>query len=118
MYPLLQPDRIKQFGAVNRHYDSWRRDVPYKPGIGVGVIGKDPDPTPEADKPIEATEQRVPPGKSRVAFPSPTMDNNTALNKLPGSRSGAAQGGPFLDYFNEDYHRGFSDMLGEVTIPR
>ncbi|XP_067434660.1 centrosome and spindle pole associated protein 1 isoform X1 [Thunnus thynnus] len=116
--PEKKPDRIKQFGAVNRHYDSWRRDVPYKPGIGVGVIGKDPDPTPEADKPIEATEQRVPPGKSRVAFPSPTMDNNTALNKLPGSRSGAAQGGPFLDYFNEDYHRGFSDMLGEVTIPR
>lgn len=121
MYLLFKPDRIKQFGAVNWHYDSWRRDVPYKPGIGVEAAGKDPNPMPKVDKPTDDTEQRASPGKSHVSFPSPTTDNNTALIQLPQKTvpgSGAAQGGPSLDYFNEDYHRDFSDMLGDVAVPR
>ncbi|KAF0028121.1 hypothetical protein F2P81_019208 [Scophthalmus maximus] len=56
-----QPDRIKQFGAVNR-----QRGVPY-------ALGMD-------DRPTETTEQRGP--------------------------------------FNEDYHRDFYNMLGEVAVTR
>ncbi|XP_062297968.1 centrosome and spindle pole-associated protein 1 [Scomber scombrus] len=113
--PEKKPDRIKQFGAVNRRYESRKRDVPYKPETGLEVMRKDPNPKPKADIPIEDTEQRAPPGKP---LPSLTVGNNTVLNQLPGSRSEAAQGGPSLDYFNEDYHSDFSDMLEEVAIPR
>ncbi|KAM7369940.1 hypothetical protein PAMP_011228 [Pampus punctatissimus] len=115
--PEKKPDRIQQFGAVNRHHDSCRHDVSYKPIKGVEATGKDPYPTPKADKPIENTEQRASTGKSRVAFPSLNVDNNTALSQ-PGSGSGAALGGPSLGYFKEDYHRDFSDMLGGVAISR
>lgn len=113
---LFQPDRIKQFGAANRQYDSWRRDVPYKPGIGLEALGKDPNQKPKDDKPTVDTEERAPPGKSHV-------DYSTALSQLrgktvPGTGTRAAQGVPSLDCFNEDYHRDFSDMLGEVAIPR
>ncbi|XP_047185940.1 centrosome and spindle pole-associated protein 1 isoform X2 [Scophthalmus maximus] len=59
--PEKTPDRIKQFGAVNR-----QRGVPY-------ALGMD-------DRPTETTEQRGP--------------------------------------FNEDYHRDFYNMLGEVAVPR
>ncbi|CAK6972358.1 centrosome and spindle pole-associated protein 1 [Scomber scombrus] len=113
--PEKKPDRIKQFGAVNRRYESRKRDVPYKPETGLEVMRKDPNPKPKADIPIEDTEQRAPPGKP---LPSLTVGNNTVLNQLPGSRSEAAQGGASLDYFNEDYHSDFSDMLEEVAIPR
>ncbi|XP_044031547.1 centrosome and spindle pole-associated protein 1 isoform X2 [Siniperca chuatsi] len=114
--PEKEPDRIKQFGAVNRHYDSGKRDVPYKPGIDQEAVGKDPNPGCINDKPTEATEQRALPGKSHV-------DYSTALSQLtgrtvPGSGRRAARIVPSLDYFNEDYHRDFSNMLGEVAIPR
>ncbi|XP_033495349.1 centrosome and spindle pole-associated protein 1 [Epinephelus lanceolatus] len=114
--PEKQPDRIKQFGAVNRQYDSWRRDVPYKPGIDLEAGGKDPNPRPTDDKPIQDTEQRSPPGKSH-------KDYSAALSQLtgttaPGSITRAVQGVSPLDYFNEDYHRDFSNMLGEVANPR
>ncbi|KAE8279906.1 Centrosome and spindle pole associated protein 1 [Larimichthys crocea] len=75
--PEKKPDRIKQFGAVNRHYDSWRRDVPYKPGVDVETVGKDPDPRPKEDKPAKDREQRAPPGKYHV-------DYNTPLSQLTG----------------------------------
>ncbi|XP_075937023.1 centrosome and spindle pole-associated protein 1 isoform X2 [Anarhichas minor] len=86
--PEKQPDRFKQFGSMNR-----RRGVSQ-----------------------EDTEQRAPPGKSHV-------DHSTALSQLaektaPGSGTRAAQGVPSLDYFDEDYHRNFSNMLGEVANPR
>ncbi|XP_059182691.1 centrosome and spindle pole-associated protein 1 isoform X2 [Centropristis striata] len=114
--PEKQPDRIKQFGAVNRQHDSLRRDVPYKPGIDLEAVGKDPNPKPKDDKPTEHIEQITSPGKSHV-------DYSTALSQLTGktkpwSRTRAAEGGSTLDYFNEDYHRDFSNILGEVTNPR
>lgn len=113
---LFQPNRIKQFGTVNRRYDSWRRDVAYKPGIDLEATGKDSNPRLKVDKPTEDTEQRSPPGKSHV-------DYGAALGQLTGktvsgSATRAAQGVPSLDCFNEDYHRDFSNMLGEVAIPR
>ncbi|XP_060950287.1 centrosome and spindle pole associated protein 1 [Limanda limanda] len=65
--PEKTPDRIKQFGAVNRRHVSSRRDEISH------MLGVDLEP---------------------------------------------AQGVPSLGYFNGDYHRDFSNMLGEVTIPR
>lgn len=116
MHHLFQPDRIKQFGAANRQYESWRRDVPYKIGIDLEAVGKDPNQRPKDDKPTEDTEQRATPGQSHV-------DYSTALSQLrgktvPDSGTRVAQGVPSLDYFSEDYHRDFLNMLGEVAIPR
>lgn len=99
---MLQPDRIKQFWAVNRQYDSLRRDVPYKPGVDLEAVGKDPNPRPKDEKPTKDTKLRSAPGKSHV-------DYSTALSQLTGKTA---------DYFNEDYHRDFSNMLGEVANPR
>lgn len=111
-----QPNRIKQFGAVNRQYDSWRRDVPYKPGIDLEAEGKDPNLRPKDNKPTENAEQRAPKGKSQVDYS--TALSQLAGNTVPGFGTEAAQAFPSLDYFNEDYHRDFSNMLGEVAIPR
>ncbi|XP_040922248.1 centrosome and spindle pole-associated protein 1 [Toxotes jaculatrix] len=114
--PEKKPDRIMQFGAVNRQYDSWRRDVPYKPGIDVEAVGKDSDPRPIDNKPTENAEKKAPPGKSQVDYS--TALGQLAGNTVPGFGMGAAQGVSSLDCFNEDYHKDFSNMLGEVTIPR
>nr|XP_020455583.1 centrosome and spindle pole-associated protein 1 isoform X2 [Monopterus albus] len=103
--PEKEPDRIKQFGIVNRQYDSWRWDR-----------GKDTNLRPKDDKSVEDTEQRGPPGKSQVYY-SPTV-NQLIRKTVPESGMESAQGVPSLDYFNEDYHRDFSNMLGEVAIPR
>ncbi|XP_078147664.1 centrosome and spindle pole-associated protein 1 [Centroberyx gerrardi] len=121
--PEKKPDRIKQFGAVNRQYEGWRRDVPYKPGIGVDALGNDPNPRPRDDKPTLGTEERGRPGKPQVTFPSPTLDHSTALSQLaghtgPGLGMGAAPGVPSLSLFNEDYHRNLSNTLGEMAAPR
>ncbi|XP_050922574.1 centrosome and spindle pole-associated protein 1 isoform X1 [Lates calcarifer] len=114
--PEKEPNRIKQFGAVNRQYDSWRRDVPYKPGIDLEAEGKDPNLRPKDNKPTENAEQRAPKGKSQVDYS--TALSQLAGNTVPGFGTEAAQAFPSLDYFNEDYHRDFSNMLGEVAIPR
>ncbi|XP_022062182.2 centrosome and spindle pole associated protein 1 isoform X2 [Acanthochromis polyacanthus] len=102
--PEKEPDRIKQLGGVNLHYDSLRWDVPHKPGIEMESEGKDLNRRPKDDKPSNKTEQMVPRGKSEVTVPRSGMR--------------AAQGFPSLDYFSEDYHRHFSNTLGEVAIQR
>ncbi|XP_042366848.1 centrosome and spindle pole-associated protein 1 [Plectropomus leopardus] len=111
--PEKQPDRIKQFGAINRHYDSWRRDVPYKPGIDLEAGEKELNPRPTDDKPTKDTQQRGRSGKSHV-------DYSAALSQLTEKtvQGRAAQGLSSLDYFNDNYHRDFSNMLGEVANPR
>jgi len=93
MMPLFQPDRRKQFGALNGQYDSWRRGVSQ-----------------------EDTEQRGPPGRTHV-------DSRTALSQLtektaPGSGTRAAHGVPSLHYLDEDYHRASSSLLAQVANPR
>ncbi|XP_068438170.1 centrosome and spindle pole-associated protein 1 isoform X4 [Clinocottus analis] len=82
----------QQFGAINRQYGSWRRDVSQ-----------------------EDTEQRGPAGKSHV-------DYSTALSQLtekaaPGSGRRAAHDVPPLEYYDEDY-RDSSSMLAGVANPR
>ncbi|XP_028289339.1 uncharacterized protein cspp1a [Parambassis ranga] len=61
--PEKRPDRIMQFGTINHHYGSLGREVPYKSGVGLDAIGKDPN-------------------------------------------------------FSDDYHKDFSNMLGEVATLR
>ncbi|XP_034415606.1 centrosome and spindle pole associated protein 1 [Cyclopterus lumpus] len=91
--PGKQPDRRKQFGAINRQYDSWRRDVSQ-----------------------EDTEQRGPPGNTHVDFS--TAPSQLTEKTAPGSGTRAAHGVPSLHYLDEDYHRDSSSMLAEVAIPR
>ncbi|TNN88915.1 Centrosome and spindle pole associated protein 1 [Liparis tanakae] len=86
---IHDPERRKQFGAINGQYDSWRRGVSQ-----------------------EDTEQRGPPGRTHV-------DSRTALSPLTektGTR--AAHGVPSLHYLDEDYHRASSGMLAQVANPR
>ncbi|KAM4605914.1 centrosome and spindle pole-associated protein 1 [Polymixia lowei] len=124
--PEKKPDRIKQFGAVNREYGGWRRDVPYRPGMGVDASGNDPSPGPRDNKPSAGAEERGPAGRPHVAFPSPTaLDYSLALAQLAGrtvpgagTGTGAAPGVPGLSSVNEDFHRSLSNTLGEMAAPR
>ncbi|XP_069007777.1 centrosome and spindle pole-associated protein 1 [Embiotoca jacksoni] len=111
-------DRIKQFGPLIRQNDSLKQNVSHKHRTQLEAEGKDPYPRPKDDKTVENTEHRAPSAKSQVDF-------STALSQLPGKTvpvsgmgAAAARGVPSLDYFNEDYHRDFSNMLGDVNMPR
>nr|XP_046227260.1 centrosome and spindle pole-associated protein 1 isoform X2 [Scatophagus argus] len=114
--PEKEPDRIKQFGAVKQQFDSWRRDVPYKPGIDLEAVEENPNPRPKHDRPTEDTEQTGPLAKSLIDYS--TVPSQLTEKTGPGSRMRAAEGVPSLGYFNEDYHKDFSNMLGEVALPR
>ncbi|KAM6971588.1 centrosome and spindle pole-associated protein 1 [Tautogolabrus adspersus] len=114
--PEKEPDRYKQFGAVHLHYDRWKQDICKKPGIDLEPKEKDPNSQAKNHKATEGAEQNTPLGMSH-------MDYNTALSQLTGTPSPesgtrAAQGVPSFDYFNEDYHRHFSNMLGEAAMQR
>lgn len=120
---FFQPDRIRQFGAVNREYDGWRQDVPYRPGIGVDALGMNPSPRPREDKPSVGTEERGLPEKPQVALPPPWLGHSAALGQLTGRRvagsgMGAGAGVPGVFSFNEDFHRSLSNTLGEIAAPR
>ncbi|XP_030611857.1 centrosome and spindle pole-associated protein 1 isoform X2 [Archocentrus centrarchus] len=114
--PEKEPNGIQQVGSVNHDYNSLRRDVPHKPGKALEAEGKHPNPSLENGKPTENTEQRANPGKSQLDF-------SAALRQLPGKTVPTdgmelPQGVPSLDYFGADYHRDFSNILGEPTVPR
>ncbi|KAM4687563.1 centrosome and spindle pole-associated protein 1 isoform 2-T3 [Discoglossus pictus] len=92
--PEKQPDRLRQFGAINRRYDVPDRNVPYRPG-GVYEPGRnDQRPT---------IEEKLPPERPRVAFQTPDPDPVAPPVSYP---------------INEDYHRGLSNSLGEIVAPR
>lgn len=116
IHHLYRPDGNKQFGAVNQKHDSGRGDVPYNPTRDLEAVGKDLNPRQKDVTPAEDTEQRAPVGR----FPK---DYSTARGQLtgqtvPGSETGEEKSVLSLGYVNEDYHRDFSNMLGDVTIPR
>lgn len=124
-----QPDRIMQFGAVNREYEGRRRDIPYRPGVGLDALGTNSSPRPCQEMPEAGTEERGPPGRPRVAFPSPPMDYTNILGQLTGAggprlemgagaRLGAGMGVPGGAPLNEDFHRSLSSTLGEIVAPR
>ncbi|XP_062377506.1 centrosome and spindle pole-associated protein 1 isoform X3 [Sardina pilchardus] len=116
--PEKQPDRIKQFGAVNRDYEGRRRrDVPYRPGPSLDSFGGN-----SARKPPEeragGAEERTPPERPHVAFQSPPLvDYSASLAQLAAAGGGGrveAGGAPI----NEDFHRNLSGTLGEMIAPR
>ncbi|XP_078543320.1 centrosome and spindle pole-associated protein 1 isoform X2 [Lissotriton helveticus] len=101
--PEKQPDRLRVFGAQNRQHDVPERNVPYRPGRGVGPGNPK---MPFEERP--AVEERRPPEKPRVAFQHPASDRPDF-----GNNYGAA---PVS--VNENYYRGLSNTLGEMMAPR
>ncbi|KAJ8010698.1 hypothetical protein DPEC_G00077820 [Dallia pectoralis] len=91
--PEKQPDRIKQFGVVNRNSEGQRRDIPNW------------SPRPRQQRPDVGTES-VPPGRPRAAFPSLPMTD--VQGQLPWA------GAPL----NENFPRGLSGSLAEMIVPR
>ncbi|XP_077126726.1 centrosome and spindle pole-associated protein 1 isoform X2 [Ranitomeya variabilis] len=97
--PEKQPDRLRQFGAINRHQEMSDRNVPYRPGILV-------DPQKTSRTAME--EEKSPPERPRVAFQTPLPESSVPGNAFPTAFNPA----------NEEYHRGISNTLGEIVAPR
>lgn len=120
---VFQPDRIKQFGAVNREYEGRRqRDVPYRPGHTLDSLEDD-----SARKhPKERTagvgaEERAPPERPHVAFQSPPLvDYSPSLAQLAAVSGGGRfeAGRDVVGPVNQDFHRNLSNTLGEMIAPR
>ncbi|XP_041670613.1 centrosome and spindle pole-associated protein 1 [Cheilinus undulatus] len=94
-------DPKKEFGSENPGYNRLKENISTKPGIDQEIIKKDQNPSPN-----EMAD----------------VDYSTGLSQLrgmpmPGSGTGVGHV-PLLDYFNEDYHRDFSNMMGDVAIQR
>ncbi|XP_036414474.1 centrosome and spindle pole-associated protein 1 isoform X2 [Colossoma macropomum] len=123
---LPQPDRIKQFGAVRREYEGRRRDVPYRPGLGLDTLGADSDRKTQEEKSLQGLEEKKePPERPRVAFQSPILEYSAALGHLAnaagpgfGAEAGAWQGVGGITPFSEDFQKGLSGTLGEMVSPR
>ncbi|XP_053571073.1 centrosome and spindle pole-associated protein 1 [Bombina bombina] len=94
--PEKQPDRLRQFGAVNRHQDVPDRNVPYRPGAYESEKTGRRDQKP-------AFEDKAPPGRPRVAFQTPVPEVVVPASNFPA---------------NEEFHRGLSSALGEIVAPR
>ncbi|XP_072544947.1 centrosome and spindle pole-associated protein 1 isoform X2 [Salminus brasiliensis] len=126
--PEKQPDRIKLFGAVRREYEARRRDVPYRPGLGLDAIALDSDRRIQDERPPQGPEERsMPPNRPRVAFQSPILEYSTALGHLanatgPGFGTGAADGARLgtggVFPVSEEFQKGLSETLGEMVSPR
>ncbi|XP_062336348.1 centrosome and spindle pole-associated protein 1 [Osmerus eperlanus] len=119
--PEKQPDRIKQFGAVNRDYESRRPDIPYRPGVGLDALGTNHNPRPREEKPSLGRADRGPPEKPRVAFPPPSVDYSAALGQLAAGAavgSSLGMGVPGVAPPNHNFHMGLSSTLGEMVAPR
>ncbi|XP_063779928.1 centrosome and spindle pole-associated protein 1 isoform X2 [Pseudophryne corroboree] len=101
--PEKQPDRLRQFGAINRQQEMTDRNVPYRPGILL-----DPQKTSRRVENKPVTEERAPPERPRVAFQTPLPEP-----ALPGNGFSAA-----LNAAHDEYHRGLSSALGEIVAPR
>ncbi|XP_069076392.1 centrosome and spindle pole-associated protein 1 isoform X2 [Pleurodeles waltl] len=97
--PEKQPDRLRVFGAQNRQHDAPERNVPYRPGSGLGPGNPK---MPVEERP--AVEERMPPEKPRIAFQQPASDRPD-YGAAPVS-------------VNENYYRGLSNTLGEIRAPR
>lgn len=105
-----QPDRIKQFGAIRREPEGRRRDVPYKPGMGLDTLGANGDKRPQE-------VEREPPARPRMAFQSPILDYNAALGHL-GNPASTGVGTSGIVAFSENFHKDISGTIGEIVAPR
>ncbi|XP_073439980.1 centrosome and spindle pole-associated protein 1 isoform X2 [Dendrobates tinctorius] len=97
--PEKQPDRLRQFGAINRPQEMSDRNVPYRPGILVDS---------QKTSRTAMEEEKSPPERPRVAFQTPLPESAVTANAFPSAFNSA----------NEEYHRGISSTLGEIVAPR
>ncbi|KAG9356168.1 hypothetical protein JZ751_001012 [Albula glossodonta] len=95
--PEKPPDRIRQFGLVGRDSAQLGRGLDVPAGGDFGGVPQ---------------EERLPPERPRVAFQSPLLDYSAALGALGGSATGG------VTPIHEDFHRGPSSNLGEITASR
>ncbi|MEE6463821.1 hypothetical protein FKM82_006063 [Ascaphus truei] len=100
---LTQPDRLRQFGAVNRRQEVPDGNVPYRPGVPFG-----PEKAGRRSDPRHAFEEMAPPERPRVAFQTPDPEAGVIGSNLAG----------VINPANEEYHRGLSNALGEIVAPR
>ncbi|XP_050954414.1 centrosome and spindle pole-associated protein 1 isoform X2 [Labeo rohita] len=118
--PEKKPDRIKQFGAMTREHEGRKRDVPYRPGLGLEEFRADSARRLKEERPQKET---APPERPRVAFQSPSQDHSTVLSRLAntsglGLEAGAGFGANDTTSNTEDNHRSLSRTLGEIVAPR
>ncbi|XP_053343660.1 centrosome and spindle pole associated protein 1-like [Clarias gariepinus] len=107
---LLQPDRIKQFGSARREHEGRRRDVLFKPGIGLD--------TPRANEDKKTQDvKREPPKRPSMAFQSPVLEYSATPGQLGNTTStGVRNSG--ITAFSENFHKGLSGAIGEMVPPR
>ncbi|KAM9308386.1 centrosome and spindle pole-associated protein 1 [Gastrophryne carolinensis] len=101
--PEKQPDRLRQFGAINRQQEMADRNVPYRPGVLM-----DPEKMSRRVENKSAIEEKVPPERPRVAFQTPVPEPS-----VPGSGYAVA-----IHPGYDEFHRGISSTLGEIVAPR
>ncbi|XP_018409709.1 PREDICTED: centrosome and spindle pole-associated protein 1 [Nanorana parkeri] len=98
-----EPDRLRQFGAINRQQDMPDRNVPFRPGV---LIDSEKTGRRVENKPV--IEEKAPPERPRVAFQTPVPEP-------------AVTGSGYAVAYNpaqEDFHRGILSTLGEIVAPR
>ncbi|KAL1248715.1 hypothetical protein QQF64_022033, partial [Cirrhinus molitorella] len=118
--PEKKPDRIKQFGAVTREHEGRKKDVPYRPGLGLEEFRADSARHLKEERPQKET---APPERPRVAFQSPYLECSTVLSRLAntsglGLEAGAGFGANDITSATEHNHRSLSRTLGEIVAPR
>uniref|UniRef100_A0A8C5PML4 Centrosome and spindle pole associated protein 1 n=1 Tax=Leptobrachium leishanense TaxID=445787 RepID=A0A8C5PML4_9ANUR len=101
--PEKQPDRLRQFGAINRPQEVVDHNIAYRPGVTY-----DPEKIVRRNEQKPAYEERAPPEKARVAFQTPTLESAVIGNEFPVAANPA----------NEQFHRGLASALGEIVVPR
>ncbi|KAM5157916.1 centrosome and spindle pole-associated protein 1 [Mantella aurantiaca] len=101
--PEKQPDRLRQFGAVNRQHEMIDRNVPYRPGVLI-----DSEKTGRKVENKQIFEDKAPPERPRVAFQTPAPEPAITGNGYPAAYNPA----------QEDFHRGISSALGDIVAPR
>ncbi|XP_040210296.1 centrosome and spindle pole-associated protein 1 isoform X2 [Rana temporaria] len=101
--PEKQPDRLRQFGAINRQQEMPDRNVSFRPGV---LIDSEKTSRRVENKPV--FEERAPPERPRVAFQTPVPEPAVTGSGYPVAYNPA----------QEDLHRGISSALGEIVAPR
>ncbi|XP_043922202.1 centrosome and spindle pole-associated protein 1 [Protopterus annectens] len=102
--PEKEPDRLKQFGAINRQTKIQDQNSFQHPaGRVLENVGKLHEDRPHV-------QERIPPERPRVAFQTPILHELGV--GIVDTDSGA------ISAVNEDFHRGLSSTLGEMVAPR
>ncbi|XP_072267188.1 centrosome and spindle pole-associated protein 1 isoform X2 [Pyxicephalus adspersus] len=101
--PEKQPDRLRQFGAINRHQEIPDRNVPFRSGVLI-----DSETSVRRIENKSVVEEKAPPERVRVAFQTPVPDPAVNASGYPVA----------FNPVQEDFHRGLSSALGEIVVPR